>query len=158
MDDELPTRRTRTAEVLDAGGGFLTRVGKMTPAQAQTAILVVLTLAMCFFIWNGDRNRNVLESDRVALLLRTQESEAEKNRTMMAAEFAANRAAFAGEGKVNREAVMEVSRMMMESQRKLAVEITRLEEAVSGLRRKLPQNEDAPELSIPSPRIKISEN
>jgi hypothetical protein len=156
-DSEEYRRRSGFAGWIDAGGNVAERVAKLTPQQALTLVAVVLMFVLCYLLGVRDYRSAGADAERVALLMRVQESEAEKNRLMMSGEFQNNRAAFTTEGKANREAVMEVARLMQASQQatnaevaKLSTQVQLLTAAIIDLKRKLPPEEAA----VPMPRAK----
>lgn len=105
-EHQPPARRTRTAEIIDAGTGAIDRVGRLSPQQAQTAVMIAMTLFVCgtcgYLIYAAERSKNEV----VGMMLRSVESEGERNRLsqearhdkmiqMQREEFARNRDLFA---------------------------------------------------------------
>lgn len=124
---------TGTAGAIEAGGNLFSKLGNFTPQQAQTAAVLFLTIFVCFVMgyqfYSGQRS----SSETMALLLRTMESEAEKNRATNQTEFERNRLLFQTESKMNRDSTSDLVKLSVESNQKLSTELTRLEQSVRGL-------------------------
>jgi hypothetical protein len=145
------------AAVLDASGTFLSRMAHFSPQQAQTAAVLVLTLFVCAVLgWQMYAGRQV-QAETLGLVIRSMESESEKNRAANASEFSQNRASFSAEARSNREAFADNTKLTIASHQKLAQELGKLEQVVSGLnsaivdlRKKLPPEETSH--TAPPPR------
>lgn len=139
---------TGPAATLDAAGSFLSKISGFSPQQAQTAAVLVLTLVICSLLgWQMWAGRQV-QAETLALVIRSMEMESEKNRAANAVEFERNRATFASEGKANREAFADNTKLTVASHQKLAQELGKLEQVVTGLsgavtelKKKLPPEE-----------------
>lgn len=150
---------------VEAGGNLLTKVSGFTPQQAQTAAVLVLTLFMCgilgYQMWSGQRS----QAETLSLVIRSMESESEKNRAANAIEFERNRLAFERESKLSRDAISDTGKLMLTSHQKLAQEMGRFEStmgridgtmgelkvAITALRQKLPPQEDGEICPLPRP-------
>ena len=136
---------TGPGAIADAAGTFVGRMAHFTPQQAQTASLMVLTLFVCVILGYQLYSHQQIQAETLGLVIRSMESEAEKNRAANTAEFERNRGAFAAEAKANRDAISDNAKMTIASHQKLSIELGKLEQVVSGLsatiadlRKKLP--------------------
>ncbi len=117
--------QTGTAAIVDSAGNVLSRVSGFSPQQVITVAVLLLILFICgvlgYLILDAQRNR----TETLAILIRTMESEAEKNRSMLATEQRANR-----------DAITESGRLMVSSNERLASELGKLAAVVSTAFRK----------------------
>ena len=151
---------TGPAAVADAAGSFITRMAHFTPQQAQTASVLVLILFVCSMMGYQFFMAHNAQAETLALMIRSMESESEKNRTTTQMEFERNRNNFANEAKANREAFAENTKLTIASHQRLSTELGKLEQVVttlstsiSDLRKKIPPHED--EVVAPHPRLKV---
>ncbi len=114
--------QTGPAAVADAAGNFLSKISGFSPQQAQTVAALLLTLFICAVLGYLIYSARMSQSETLALIIRSMESESEKNRAANAAEFEKNRAALA-----------DSTKMTLQSHQKLSVELGKLEQVVSGL-------------------------
>ena len=147
------------AATIDAAGSFLSRLSGFNEKQAQTVAVLVLTLVVCTLLgWQLYSGRQI-QAETLAIVIRSMESEAEKNRAANAVEFERNRATFTQESKANRDALADTTKLSIASHQKLAQELGRIEQVVSGLvvainelKKKLPP-EEVNVYTVPRPRL-----
>lgn len=146
---------------IDAGGNFLQKVSGFNPQQAQTVAVIVLTLFVCgilgYMLWSGQRS----QAETLAIVIRSMESESEKNRMAISVEFDRNRQSFERESKASREAVDNTGKLTLASHQALSRELGKLEAglselkmAITTLRMKLPPVD---ENICPIPRIRVKD-
>ena len=140
-EEPKPPRRTRAAEVVDAGTEAIDRVGRLTPQQAITVLAVLLvgligsTSVYQSFTEREDRKAAVIErQEAVASLIRESRAQSEMIRRQHEADNQSMRAFFADQEEKRR-------RFEAEERAKDRARIDELTRAVERIRR-LPNGED----------------
>lgn len=119
--------------VLDAGGAIVTRLGAFSPQQALTVAMLLLMVFVCSMMGYQTFAGQRQNAETTAILLRSMESESEKNRMATATEFERNRVSLNETAKATLSSYQQLVRELG----KLEQAVTQLNSSVNELRRKM---------------------